>query len=100
VTVNVKSVVWFFRPSVFATSPTLIRGSSSTTVPAPCPSVTTEFAGGEVDDERLVRLAEPVAGDQDGDGLAGLAGGEGQRPARRLVVAARGRGTVARGVGD
>src|SRR5262249_31561029 len=54
----------------------------------------------QVDDEGLVRLAEAVALDQAGDGLPGLAGGEGQGAARGLVVAAGGGGAVARGVGD
>ena len=48
----------------------------------------------QVDDERLVRLAEAVAVDQHDDGLAGLAGGEGQCPRDSLVVAAGGGGAV------
>src|SRR4030095_16364172 len=54
----------------------------------------------EVDNVRLVRLAEAVAIDQHGDSLAGLAGGEGQRATCGLVIAAGGGGAVAGGVGD
>ena len=67
-------------PSVTVTSLMLIRGSSSRMVPTPWPSAMIALVG-------LLRLtkkvsfgfAEAVAVHQDGDGLAGLAGGEGHR---------------------
>src|SRR5438876_224711 len=52
----------------------------------------------QVREEDLVRLAEPVADDRHGEGLAGLAGGEGQRAGRGLIVAARGSGAIRRWV--
>src|SRR5262249_51997079 len=55
---------------------------------------------GQVDGERFVRLGEPVAVYEDGDGLAGLSGGEGQRAGGGLVVAAGGGGAVGGGVAD
>src|SRR5947209_3261763 len=54
----------------------------------------------QVQVERLVRLLLAVALDHDGDGLRGLAGGEGQGATGGLVVAAGGGGAVRGGVGD
>src|SRR5439155_712203 len=52
----------------------------------------------QVDEEGLVGFADPVADYRDRDGLARLAGGEGQRSALGLVVAAG--GGTARGGGE
>src|SRR5262249_4697251 len=55
----------------------------------------------QVEDEALVGLAEPVAVDRHRDGLAGLAGGERQRPGSGLVIAGgAGGAAVGRGVAD
>ena len=71
VTVKTNSVVPEL-PSFLDTSPMLIRGSSSTMVPTPWPSAMTAppVALAQVDHERLVRLADPVAVDQHRDRLA------------------------------
>src|SRR5262249_46097655 len=52
----------------------------------------------QVHEEGLVLFGDAVTFDQYGDGLAGLAGSEGQPVAGGLVVAAGGRRAVARGV--
>src|SRR5207247_2530146 len=54
----------------------------------------------QVDEERFVVFADPVAVHQDGDNLAGLAGGESQGGDGALVVAAGGGGGVSGPVGD
>src|SRR5438046_2865693 len=87
----------------------LMRGSSSRIVPTLLPSaiVTLDLADGlavveghaglvaEIDREVLVVLDIQVAVAYPADGLAGLAGGEGQRAGDGLVVAAHGRGVGA-----
>src|SRR5436309_1805320 len=50
----------------------------------------------QVDVEGLVRSRQAIAVDRYGDGLAGLAGGEGQRASRGPVVAAGGGAAVGR----
>src|SRR5262245_28055156 len=73
----------------------LTRGSSSRTVKALAVGDGRVGRVAQVDEEGLARLAESVAFDRDGDGLAGLAGGERQRAGGRLVIAA-GRGRPVR----
>src|SRR5262249_38574695 len=54
----------------------------------------------QVDEEALVRLGEPVAVDEHGDGPGRLAGGDRQRARGGLVVAAGRGGAAGGGVGD
>ena len=55
---------------------------------------------GQVEEEAFVVLVERVPVDEDGDGFRGVAGGEAERAASRLVVGAGRRGVVRRRVVD
>ena len=96
--VTVKlAVVVPLLPSATVTSPIDMPGgpSSSVIVPAPLASASVALAGLERPTvKRLVGLVERVAVDRDGDRLAGLAGGEGERAAGLGVVGGLRRGAV------
>ena len=88
-------------PSVTLPPTTLTYGSSLTIIPTAWPSPIRAPVGvGQVDRERLVRLAGAVAVDDDGHGLRRLAGAEGDRAAvgREVGAGRRRRRAVVVGV--